>query len=331
VSIGKKNFEAMGRSILKSGDTIKRMLPAPDSIQVLLGQIALKLFAHKKNLILVIDDTLIHKIHSQYMQGSGRFYDTGIGRRVLAFKLLVCGITDGRYFIPLSFAFLFSRELCPNQNPSKDTLVKQMIQNVLTLFSKSLVNIIVAVDGAFATKSFLLWCHEHDIKAEARMHCNRVVYYKGKSVAINAIKELQPKGRYMSRTIAVLWHGIPLYITAQRRIDKHGKESIVYLAATYQAQPNNHVENYKKRWAVEMCFRTIKQHLGLRDCHSRLLDIQSGHVAAVLLGYSILQLSRKTLKFRTPEDSMRHFKQQKVSIAKHRIYRMVQNFGAIHA
>jgi len=262
VSIGKKNFEAMGRSILKSGDTIKRILPTIDSMQCLLGQIALKLFAHKKNLIIVIDDTLIHEILSRFMQGSGHFYDTGIGRRVVAFKLLACGITDGRYFIPLSFAFLFSKELCPNQNPLKDILIKQMTLSVLTLLSQSFANIIVAVDGAFATKSFLLWCYENSINAEARMHSNRTDYYKGRPRATNTSKELQPKGRHMSRTISVLWHNIPLHITSHRRIDKHGEESIVYLAATYQARPNNHVENYQKRWAVEMCFRTIKQHLG---------------------------------------------------------------------
>jgi len=51
----------------------------------------------------------------------------------------------------------------------------------------------------------------------------------------------------MARTIQVVWHDIPLFITAQRRIDKHGEESIVYQASTYEAKPSEHVGNYKNR------------------------------------------------------------------------------------
>ncbi len=92
-----------------------------------LDRLVLEFFRNKKELVFVIDDTLIHKIYSRYMRGSGYFYDTHLGKRVLAFKLLLSGVTDGKYFISFMGSFLFSKEVCSNHNPSKDTLVKHMI------------------------------------------------------------------------------------------------------------------------------------------------------------------------------------------------------------
>ena len=71
-----------------------------------------------------------------------------------------------------------------------------------------------------------------------------VVQYNEEMIPIRDIKTLEPKGRQMARTIAVTWHGIPLFITAQRRIDKRGNESIVFQAATFQAKPYRHVQIY---------------------------------------------------------------------------------------
>ncbi len=136
LSTGKKRFESMGRLVGKSGSTISRILPHHDLILSLLAFIACRLFSRKKQVILVIDDTLIKKIYSRFMQGSGLFYDTAIGRRILAYKLLTCGVTDGKYFIPLMFHFLYSKEVCPNPKYSKDSLVKQIILTTKQLFEQ---------------------------------------------------------------------------------------------------------------------------------------------------------------------------------------------------
>ena len=102
VFTAKKSFEAMGRLIGKSGlQTVKRLLPDHrQAFQNLFCDLALKFFRHKKELILIIDDIFIYNIYSRFMQGSRCFYDTQAGRRMLAYKLLVCGITDGNYFDP---------------------------------------------------------------------------------------------------------------------------------------------------------------------------------------------------------------------------------------
>lgn len=149
--------------------------------------------------------------------------------------------------------------------------------------------LIVTADGAFANKDFLRWCFENKIAIEVRMRSNCTVLYNGQKIAIRDIKKLKPVGRQMARTISVLWHNIPLQITAQRRVNKHTKETIVFQASTFHAKPMEHVLIYRYRWNIERFFRTAKQHLGLQECSSRKLETQQSHVASVLLAYVLVQ------------------------------------------
>ena len=51
----------------------------------------------------------------------------------------------------------------------------------------------------------------------------------------------------MARTIKVFWQEFDLHLIAERRINKRGEESIVYLIATYKVKPIQYVLDYKKR------------------------------------------------------------------------------------
>lgn len=329
LSNGKKSFENLGRAINKSGDTVRRLLsPAGKSFE-LMRLIAAWVFRDKNTLVLTIDDTLIKKIHSRLMVGTCWFYDTKIGKKILAYKLLAATLTDGKFAIPVAGVFLFSKELLPNPPQSKEELVQNMVCAILKLFPDK--RIIVAADGAFATIVFLTWCVKNSLAAEVRMHSNRKVMYKGKKTVIREIKGLQPKGRQMARTISVVWHGISLYITAQRRIDKHGKETIVYQAATYAAKPSEHVSIYLLRWPIEMVFRTTKQSLGIQDCYSRKIETQLDHIAGALLAYALAQLEMKRSRFDTPEDAIRALGNKNIKSLQDQFCALDQIFGEHHA
>jgi len=147
------------------------------------------------------------------------------------------------------------------------------------------------------------------------MHSNRVVKYKRKSVKVRdllKIKGIEPKGRQRARTISVTWHEIDLELTIVRRVDKNGKESIVFQIATYKALPREHVLHYKRRWSVEMINRTTKQELGLQECYSRKLEKQHDHVAAALLAYALAQVEMKTYRLDKPEEAIRRCKTKNV-------------------
>jgi len=318
----KKSFEAFGRMIGKTGKTIARWLKPASVYYSNLEKLAIKKFSKKRELILVFDETLIRKIYSRLMEGSGRFYDTQLFRRIIAYKLLVAMLTDGSMTLPFKAKFLFSKELVPNPKETKIEWIKKIIVHVQTIFPK--VRIIVTADGAFASKEFLGWCSENKVPTEVRMRSNCKVIFKGEKICIRDIKTLQPKGRQMARTIAVEWHNIPLFITAQRRINKRGKETIVYQASTFKAKPIRHVQIYRMRWNIEKMFRTTKQHLGLQECSARKMETQESHVASVFFAYALVQYDRKKRKLKTPEAALRAVENKKSKFLDRYICRLDQ-------
>jgi hypothetical protein len=327
LSIGRKSFENMGRFIHRSGDTVHRLLNPASNSFLQSRSIAQSMFAEKQNLYVGIDDTLIKKIHSKNMQGAGMFFDTKIGRCIMAFRLVIGIVTDGRFAIPIDCAYLFSKELLdliPNKFLTKDDIAKSFVEKAIKLFPDA--KITVVVDGLYTSVDFLKWCKSKNIRLEARMHSNRVVEYKDERIKVRDLlnkKGLRPIGRQMARTISVVWYEIDLELTIVRRFDKHGNESIVFQVATYKALPREHVANYKKRWSIEMLNRTTKQEIGLQGCYSRSLETQHNHVAAVLLAYALAQLKMKVCRLDTPEQAIRHCKTKSVNFLKESFIRLL--------
>jgi len=328
-TLGKRSFENMGRVIKKSGDTIGRLLrPGHESLEVS-KNIAQQVFRDKKELLLLIDETTIKKIYSKLMEGTGWFFDTKIGRCINAYRLIIGAVSDGKFTIPITAAFTFGKEFYNNPRESQEATVRFFIATAQKLFPAK--KIIAALDGAFATVKYLKWAIENNIATEVRMHSNRVVEYKGTKMKVREIKGLRPKARQMARTIEVIWQGLQLQLTAVRRIDKHGDESIVYQAATYKTSPHKHSKNYKRRWGIEKLFRTTKQSLGLQECFSRKIVTQFNHICAVLLAYSILQLEMKRSYYRNPEAAIRALNAKKSAPSNSWIASLNQNNEAVYA
>ena len=325
----KRNFESLGKQIGKSGDTIKRWLPSIQSNQQASIMIAQFLFKNAKVLTLAIDDTLLQKRYSRFMSGASYFFDTKLGQSIMAYRLIVGVITNGKYIVPIDFGYIFDKNTLLPEDTSKTKLdfVKQFYNLTKQLFPD--VEIKLAADGIFATINILDWCLKNGIQVVMRMHRNRIVIFKNQRYRVSDIQSIKPRGRQMARTIKVVWNGLELYLTAERRIDKNGIESIVYLVATYKVKPIQYVHDYKKRWTIEKFFRTSKQHLGLSECSSRQLIVQEKHVAAVLLAYGLAQLEIKKQRIKTPEEAIRSIKAQDLHFNVQRFSRLDQIFRDI--
>jgi len=314
-----------------SGDTFARRLqPAEVSLKQA-QSISQSMFRKKKKLYCIIDDTLIKKFFSLYMQGAGMFFDTKIGRQIMAYRLVIGMISDGKFAIPFDCAYLFSKELTDELDdkfPSKEDIAKAFVLTAMKLFPNA--KLIICADGLYATEDFIRWVKENNFAAEMRMHSNRVVIYQGEKIALKKLlqkKGMHPKGRKMARTITATWYGMELEITIVRRIDKRGNESIVFQCATYKASPKEHVKAYDARWYIEKCIRTTKQKLGLQDCFSRSLKTQHSHVAAVLLAYSLAQLHMKMYKLKNTEQAIRQLKEKNIGDIISRFTPIDQIFG----
>lgn len=110
LSNGKRSFENLGRLIKKSGDTVRSMLQPRSKSCALTQGIAQKMFLNAKLLYLTVDDTLLKKIYSFLMEGSGDFFDTKLYRKIRAYRLIMAIMSDGKSVVPLSFDFMFAKE-----------------------------------------------------------------------------------------------------------------------------------------------------------------------------------------------------------------------------
>lgn len=335
MSIGRKSFSTLGKKKGRSGSTVARLLqPKSETIKII-KNICQSMFQESKKLYVIIDDTLIKKFFSSQIEGTGKFYDMKIGRRINAFKLVVGMISDGKFSIPIFDDYLFDVDVVEKmviKPKTKIEIAQSFVESALELFPNK--KIIVVADGLYSTKEFLQWCLDKEVAAEMRMHSNRVIMYKGKKTSLkNLLMErgICPKGRQMARTITVQWHNMNLEITVVRRIDKHEKESIVFQVATYKALPREHVEAYDCRWPVEKMIRTSKQHIGLQDCYSTSFNIQQNHIAAVFLAYALAQQDVKRLKLKNPEEAIRRFKMKNERYFEQQFFRFLNTEPVTYA
>jgi hypothetical protein len=167
----------LGRIANKSGDTIKRWLSPAEITLSIVAKIAQSMFSGATEITLSIDDTLLHKIYGNYMVGTGKFFDTKLGKRVNAFRLIVGALSNGKYTIPISFDYFFAKELLTNNEPAKTKLdfIKEFYANAQRILPGTKIRI--AADGLFASIEFLEWAIQNNIECIVRMHSNRVVIF----------------------------------------------------------------------------------------------------------------------------------------------------------
>jgi hypothetical protein len=315
LSTGRRSFSALGRTINKRGEVVAKLLLPASTYITQMQKLAIKFFEKNKKLFVMIDETLLDKMYSEYMEGTGYFYDTKLKISYKAYKLILATVSNGSYTLPLECEFLFDPKLCTTPVATRLDFVLRIIKVAQKLFPAQ--RLIFVLDGAFATRAYLKWCLENEIETEVRMPSNRVVQHRGKQAAIRTIKALRPKGRQMARTIRAVWHGMSLFITAERRIDKHGVYSVVFQAATYKAKSSEHVAHYAARWGIEKGIRTTKQSCGIQDCYSTDLQIQLNHAHASLFAFALAQLERKKHNLLNPEAAIRSIKRRKLDFLNH--------------
>ena len=330
-STAKRSFTGLGKIIKKSGNAVRKILANYNHSLKINHKIAQDIFKNSRELTLSIDDTLIKKIYSKKIAGVGYFFDTKIGKTIRSYRLMACILTNGKYNIPINFDFLFDKNLVDEKDEMKTKLqiIQFFYKSAKTIFPDKIIKI--AFDGLFASVEILTWFVSNKIKLDARMHSNRKVEYKGKLYKIKEIKDLVPVGRQKSRTISIKWHNLKLFLTAELRTDKNNETTIVYIVSTYKSRSKDHVDAYKRRWPIEMLFRTSKQYLGLEQCFSVNLDLQKNHIASVFLAYSLAQLEMYEKKMKTPEDAIRAIKHKNMRNINRSFIRSEEIFEAVYA
>lgn len=322
----RKTCEAIALAIGKSGDALLRLLNEGVATLEDLISIAKKIFVGKV-LYLIIDDTIIAKIHSKMIQGTSDNYDPSNGNTYRSLCSVTAMISDGYTAIPISQKIWTAKEFAADTYKKKSELSQELI----TIIRSYLDVKMFLADGLYATQEMMQWLISTHLPFEMRFHSNRVIEYRGKKIAIRDLLELKLTGKRVRRTICALWKGMSLYLTAVKRITKKGIITIVYQVSNYKASARQHAQWYGYRWKVEMFFRTSKQHLGLGDCQSRKNKSQHNHIMNVFFVYALLHVERKKLKLKNQEVTIKYLKRKSYEELLARFMRSDQIFDGAHA
>ena len=152
LSRGKRSFENMGRLVKRSGDTVSRWLRPEEISLEEIHYLCKMFFSNSPKLFVSIDDTLIKKFYSRFMQGAGMHFDNTLYRRIMAYRTVVGIISNGKYSMPFGFEFIFAKELIDASNEkylNKDEIAKIFVKTAQKLFPSK--KLIVVVDGLYTT------------------------------------------------------------------------------------------------------------------------------------------------------------------------------------
>lgn len=169
----RKTFESLGLELKISGDTISRLVTENVAEINDLIRIAQKIFCRKK-VYLLIDDTLILKVYSRFIEGTSDNYSSSDKRVCRSLNSVVAMITDGITAIPISQEIWTSREFDKKKYRKKWELAQQLILEIRQHISLGAV----IMDGLYAVAEFMDWLDKNQVLFEMRFHSNsRVKLY----------------------------------------------------------------------------------------------------------------------------------------------------------
>lgn len=239
----------------------------------------------------VLDDTALNKQYAEMMEGLCDVFDSAEKCARKGFSLVVIAWTDGNITIPLGFHCWFAKEIAKDDYKTKIVLAQELIQSYWGKIPADCV----LLDGLYCSCEMIVFFLSNKIHFEMRIPKNRIVIIAGLSSKLSQHPLLKLPGNTHAKTSVVSWHGLQLFVTAQKRTN-HGEKEIVYQVSSLDILAKEHVLLYQIRWLIETVFRTTKQYLGIGNCSALSIEKQKAHFYAVFYCYSMLQINRTKCK-----------------------------------
>lgn len=307
LSTSRKTAESLSKTSNVSGDTLLRILDKNAISPETLATVAVAFFGTDR-LHVVIDDTIIQKMYSALIEGSGDNYDPSKHQYYRSLCTVVAMVSNGWYALPVTHEFWINKDILKNEYKTKVQIAKELLEHLQMFICIDTV----IMDGLYATQEMITWLNEKGIRYEMRFHSNRMVqrHKDDTPIKVRDHQSLKLSDTKKVKTVRFFWKGILVYITAVKRINKKGICSIVYQISNAKLSAQRHLRMYEYRWNIEVFFRTAKQSLGLMECQSRKLSLQKNHISNVFFSYIILQFEKRKKILKNPESALRSIRRK---------------------
>jgi len=280
-----------------------------------------ELFRDKK-LTAVFDDTTISKRYSQEVEGTSSMIDQSTKTFTNGYKIVVAGLTDGRFFLPLDLEHWVAEFILGKDYLKKTDLVEHLVSRLLAL---GIDMQYFVLDGLYFSKRMIDFFDSRALKFVIKAKTTTVVFYKGQTIQLKNCPELRLNSNQSQKKIVAEWHGKKLYFIAVKRSGKRG-EKIIYLVANFKAKSKVYARIYDSRWSIEKCFRTCKQSLGLNNSLSPHANIYINHIKCVFFSYAMTQIIMKKFRLDSAEEAIRKAQSLKL---KHEFHQIVQQISLL--
>lgn len=280
-----------------------RLRKRPDSSKEL-WQIVKPIIRQNENEegVLIFDDTIEHKPHTDENEIVCWYYDHTVNRTVKGINILNCVYHNGDITLPVAFEIVKKTQEVTEPKTGKVKRVAEQTKNELmremlkTCQQNRLKFRYVLTDIWFSSKENMRMIKE-DIKKDfimalkgnrlaALTYANKL---EGRFLAVESI-ELNPDS-----CCEVYLEGLafPVLFTKQVFINKDGSTGTLYLVCSdLTLVAPNILTIYQKRWKVEEMHKSLKSNLALAKSPTGIVNTQSNHIFACYFAFVKLELLR---------------------------------------
>jgi hypothetical protein len=238
--------------------------------------------------VLIFDDTIQEKAHTDENELICWHYDHSKGRSVKGINLVNCLYHSQGSSIPVNFELVKkSRQFCDletkqvkrKSDRTKNEMVRDMLKAAQTQQIQYKYALFDSWFSAVETLNFIVEeIKKHFIsavKSNRQVALSQADKQQGNFIAMSAMD-------YSSQEPVQVWmKGLSYPVLAHRQVftNKDGSQGILYLICSDLTCDKNAIETiYKKRWKVEVYHKTMKQNANLAKSPTKRVRTQANHV-----------------------------------------------------
>ena len=254
--------------------------------------------------VLIFDDTLEHKPHSDENLIVGWYFDHSSNRNVKGINILNCVYHNDKITLPIAYEIIKKSEQVTDKKTGKAKWVAKESKNKLmrTMLQVCCQNRLkftyVLADSWFGSKENM-----HYIKQEMKkdfiiaVKGNRLLAMSEEQKSQGQFVNLENIELYPDTCCNVFFKGLdfPVLITKQVFTNKNLSTGILYLACSnLDLTPPDIQAIYQKRWKVEEFHKSLKSNLAMAKSPTAIPHTQENHIFACF--FAFLKLERLRVK-----------------------------------
>ena len=284
----------------------------------IVGQSIYDLTSDQRVNAFVIDDSMFERGRSKKVELLTRVWDHAKTRYCYGFRMLTLGWTDGTSFLPVNSVLLSSEHAGKrmNEDNSLDKRSAGYRQRKLSMKkgTEAMIELLGAAKSAKIPADYVLfdsWFSSpktihavkglgYEVIAMVKKTPKMKFIHNGEILSLTEIYKRSKKRRGCSRYLLSVMVGvekdgkiIPAKVVYVRNRNKRN-EYLCLISTNIEADENEIIRVYGKRWNIEVFFKVCKSHLRLaKECRSLSYDAITAHVAIVFTRYMMLSVENR--------------------------------------